>query len=407
MSLRIIVLGHVVRSPVGGMVWSNLHYLMGLTRLGHDIYYVEDSDDYPSCYNPELGIVGIDPQYGLRFASQVLARIGLGERWAYHDAHTARWFGPCGRRIVAICKGSDLLLNLACMNPLRPWLLEIPARALVDEDPAFTQINNLKDPVARQRALRHTAFLSFGENIGTDRSAIPDDGLPWQGTRQPVVLEALPMTPGSVRGNFTTVMQWHSYKAKKYRGVRYGMKSDSFAPFLDLPARTRSIFELAIPNSSGQALLRSKGWFVRDPSEMTRYPWTYEDYIRQSKAEFGVAKHGYVVSRSGWFSERSITYLASGRPVLVQETGFSDCLPTGAGVIPFSTLDEALVGIDEINGRYDNHCRAAREVAQTYFDSRKILPRLIEYALEPVRLVDRHKAASRGPGTRHARDDGI
>jgi len=188
---------------------------------------------------------------------------------------------------------------------------------------------------------------------------------------------------GDEQAKFTTVMQWESYAAREYHGRRYGMKSDSFEAYLNLPERAGGIFELALGGASApRAMLRSRGWSVRNSLEPTRDPWTYLHYIRQSKAEFSVAKHGYVVSRSGWFSERSVAYLASGRPVVVQDTGFSDWLETGAGVIAFSTPDEAIAGVEEINSRYDFHCRAAREIAEQYFDARRILPRLLEYAMK-------------------------
>ena len=124
--LRIIVLGYIVRGPLGGMVWSNLQFLMGLARLGHDVYFVEDSDDYPSCYDPLRNITDIDPSYGLMFAKRVFKRIGMGESWAYYDAHTSRWFGPCSDKIIDICATTDLLINLCGINPLRSWFMKIP-----------------------------------------------------------------------------------------------------------------------------------------------------------------------------------------------------------------------------------------------------------------------------------------
>jgi len=380
--LRIIVLGYIVRCPLGGMAWHHLQYMMGLHDIGHDMYFVEDSDDTPwCCYDPVRGITDADSTYGLQFTARVFKRVGLDNRWAYYDAHTPRWFGPCADRIMEISASADLLLNLSCANPLRPWWMKIPVRALIDTDPVFTQIRNLTDPARRHRSSQHTAFLSFGENIGLSRSAIPADGLPWQATRQPVVLDAWPVTPGSTNGKFTTIMQWDSYSTCEYNGRRYGMKADAFGPYLALPDKAGPIFELAVGSPSApRPLLRSKGWVVRDPLEPTRDPWTYQRYIQQSKAEFSIAKHGYVVSRSGWFSERSAAYLASGRPVLLQDTGFSDWLPTGAGVIPFSTPEEALAGIQEISSRYEFHCRAARAIVEAYFDARKVLPRLIECA---------------------------
>lgn len=380
--LQIIVLGYIVRGPLGGLAWHHLQYVMGLARLGHDVYFVEDSDDYPSCYDPSRHITDSNPTYGLRFTERVFESVGLGGRWAYYDAHTTRWLGPCASRIPVLAATADLLLNLSGMNPLRPWFMEIPARALVDTDPVFTQIRHLTDPAARLQASQHTAFFSFGENIGLRHTTVPKDGFPWQATRQPIVLDAWQVTPGPVQGQFTTVMQWESYPALLYNGCRYGMKSDAFAPYMDLPAKAGSIFELALGSASApRALLHDKGWVVCDPLQLTRDLWTYQRYLQQSKAEFSVAKHGYVVSRSGWFSERSAAYLASGRPVLIQETGFSDWLPAGAGVLAFKTPEEVCAGIEEINRRYEFHCQAARAIAAEYFDARHVLPHLLERAM--------------------------
>jgi hypothetical protein len=377
--MRIIVLGYIVRGPIGGLAWHHLQYVIGLAHLGHDVYFVEDSDDYPSCYDPVRGVTDADPTAGIRFASGTFARLGLGERWAYFDAHTSRWLGPCADRILTVCATADLVLNVSGMNPLRHWMMEVPARVLIDTDPAFTQIRHLTDAAACARARQHTAFFSFGENIGTAGSSIPDDGLPWQPTRQPVVLDAWRVTPGRAQGRFTTVMLWDSYKARAYAGRSYGMKSASFEPYLDIPIRVGLPFELAVGSHTAPCeLLRRHGWTVRNPLETSGDPWTHQEYIQESKAEFSVAKHGYVVTRSGWFSERSAGYLASGRPVIVQDTGFPRWLSTGAGVLSFSTPDEAVTAVEDVARRYDLHCAAAREMAAEYFDSGTVLTRLIE-----------------------------
>jgi hypothetical protein len=373
-----VVLGYIVRGPIGGLAWHHLQYVMGLAGLGHDVYFFEDSDDYPSCYDPRRQTTDQNPNYGLRFAAQVFGQVGLGERWAYYDAHTTRWLGSCAVRAAEICRSAELLLNLSGVNPMRPWFMQVPHRVLVDTDPVFTQVRHLTDPASRETALQHTAFFSFGENIGSDADRVPDDRLNWLPTRQPVVLDAWPLTPGPGNGKFTTVMQWDSYQSRAYDGVEYGMKSASFQPFMALPGSTGQALELALGSDAAprQQLLEA-GWSLRDPLEVTRDPWSYQHYIQQSKAEFSVAKHGYVVSHSGWFSERSACYMASGRPVLVQETGFSEWLESGAGVIAFSTPEEAMAGIEEINGDYEYHCRRARELVQAYFDAKDVLSALI------------------------------
>jgi hypothetical protein len=384
--LRIAVLGYLVRGPIGGMAWHHLQYVLGLARMGHDVRFIEDSDDYPSCYDPQRGVVSADPTFGLGFAAAAFDRLGLSDRWAYHDAHTHHWHGTAGESILDWLARADLVLNVSGVNPLRPWLRERPIRALIDTDPVFTQIRHLTDPAARARAAEHNAFFTFGENIPSGRSSVPADGFSWQATRQPVVLDAWPVSPAPPGGRFTTVMQWDSYPAREHEGRRYGMKSESFGPYLDLPKRCGSPLELAVGSPSApRELLRERGWIVADPLEATRDPWTYQQYLRDSRAEFGVAKHGYVAAWTGWFSERSACYLATGRPVLVQDTGFTDWLPTAGGVVPFRTADEAVAGVREIECRYEFHARTARSLAIEIFDSDKVLSRLIERAMGATR----------------------
>jgi hypothetical protein len=293
--------------------------------------------------------------------------------------------GAAAAHAADVCASAELLLNLSGVNPLRPWLAGIPARAFVDTDPAFTQVRHLTDASARSLAAAHSSFFTFAENFGQSFCEVPDDNFPWQPTRQPVVLDAWPVTHGRVEANWTTVMQWDSYRALEYEGKRYGMKSDSFDAYMDLPARAGRVFELALGSASApRALLESKGWQLVDPRVPTRDPWTYQRYLEESKAEWSVAKQGYVSSRSGWFSERSAAYLASGRPVVTQQTGFDAWLAADGGLIAFNTPDEALEGIAEINRRYEFHCRAARAVACEYFDSRKVLTHLVERALNSI-----------------------
>ena len=380
--LRIVVLGYVVRCPLGGMVWHHLQYVLGLSRLGHDVYFVEDSDDYTSCYDPSRDVMDVDPTYGLQFTHEVFRTFDLDDRWAYHDAHTERWLGPCSERILDVCRAADVVLNISGVNPLRPWLRGVPTRVQIDTDPAFTQIRHLTDPQAQDFARAHTAFFTFGENIGRQGCHIPDDGVPWRPTRQPVVLDCWPVTPGRRQGKFTTVMQWDSYAAREYDGRRYGMKSESFGPYFSLPQKAGPVFDLAVGSASApREELCARGWQLSDPLEVTRSPWTYQRFIQESKAEFSVAKHGYVAARTGWFSERSACYLSTGRPVLLQDTGYSDCLPTGEGLIAFNTPEEALAGAEDIDARYERHCDSARAIAEQHFDARKVLPRLIEDAI--------------------------
>ncbi len=205
--------------------------------------------------------------------------------------------------------------------------------------------------------------------------------MPWLPTRQPIALEALQVTEGRASGPFTTVMQWDSYASRECDGCRFGMKSDSFAEFMAIPSDgLRDLRARARSRRYPLVLLSASGWRLRDPLLVTKDASSYQSYIRSSKGEFSVAKHGYVTSRSGWFSERSACYLASGRPAAVQDTGFTDWMEDGLGVVPFSTFEEAVDAVDRSAGDYPRHCLAARQIAADYFAAAKVLPALLERA---------------------------
>ena len=381
--MRILVLGYIVRGPIGGLSWHYLQYVIGLHNLGHEVFYIEESGDYPMCYDPEQNVTGTDPSYGLRFTKDTFHSIGLGDHWAFYDVSTDHWAGPGASRVHDFLDSADLLLNISGLNYLRPWLAHIPHRVLIDTDPVFTQIRHLTEPDASSLAEQHTAYFTFGENIGSPSCSIPDDGFAWQPTRQPIVLDAWPVTLPPGTGRFTTVMQWDSYAKCTYANRTFGMKSDSFKPYFELPAKIDSELELALGSANApREKLSNLGWHLRDPLEVTRDLWSYQDYIRGSKGEFSIAKHGYVVSNSGWFSERSACYLASGRPVVVQETGFSQWMDAcGLGVVPFSSLDEAGSAIEEVTAQHQKHAEMAREIAREYFAANRVLGKLVEEAL--------------------------
>ena len=379
-SLRILVLGYIIRGPLGGMTWHHLQYLLGLRSLGHDVYFLEDSGDTEqSCYNPTLGTVTRDPTFGLTYADEVFSRVGLNEKWAYYDALSARWLGPAASTAVELTRTADVVVNLSYSNSARPWIEMIPVRILVDTDPVFTQIRNLTQAVRVKELETYNAFFSFGENIASGLSTVPDDGIPWLATRQPVALEEWPCLPIPVGAPLTTVMQWDSYPAREWEGRTFGLKSTSFWDVVELPRLVDVPLSIALGSpSSPRDLLSQKGWDIVDPIAVSRDPWSYQHFIQVSGGEFSVAKHGYVVSRSGWFSERTANYMATGRPVVVQETGFSDWLPSGMGVLPFTTLEDAVVAIDRLHTDPGAHARAARELAEEYFEAKRVLQQLFD-----------------------------
>lgn len=383
--LRIVVLGYLVRGPIAGLVWHHLQYVLGLARMGHAVVFLEDSGDQPWCYDPSRDAEGADASFGLAYVDrlfQSFAAAGIAQRWAWYDAPTRRWWGPFAAEAEDFCRHADVVLNLSGVNPLRAWLTEVPTRVLVDTDPAFTQIRHLGEPGSRLLAAAHTHFFSFGEGIGHADCAIPADGFPWQPTRQPVVLECWTPSPGPVDGAFTSVMQWESYARREWAGVSYGMKAASFMPYLELPQRTAARFELALGGGSPpRRKLLDHGWVLHNPLTLLPTPWAYRQFIRASLGEFSVAKQGYVVSRSGWFSERSAAYLASARPVITQDTGFSRTLPVGEGLLCFQDPEQALAAIEQVRSDVQRHCRAARQLACREFGASTVLQSLLDRAL--------------------------
>lgn len=372
---RAVVAGCIVRVPLAGMAWHYLQYVLGLRALGYDVWYIEDSDDDPwCCYDPSTGTTGADPTYGLAFAGRLFDEVGLGDRWAYFDAHGGGWCGPAASTAAATSAAADVFVNVSETSPVRAWFESVPVRILIDTDPAFTQVRHLTDPARRARADAHTHFWTFAGNIGALGCTVPDDGYPWQPTGQPVVTSAWPAVPMPEGARFSTVMQWDSYPAREYSGQRFGMKSESFEPYLGVPARVGERIDLAVGSPGApRSRLSAAGWNVLDPEPLTASSEAYRSFIQRSAGEFSVAKAGYVTTRSGWFSERSCAYLASGRPVVLQDTGFSDWLPTGDGLVAFADPEGALEALRVVRSRVTHHADAARQVAVAHFEATQVL----------------------------------
>jgi hypothetical protein len=377
--LNIIVAGYIVCGPIGGLVWHHLQYVLGLVSLGFNVLFVEDSQDYPACYHPPSFQFITDPSYGLCFLQTIFEKHDLKDKWAYFDYHNNQWHGKSKQQLELLVNEADIFINLSGKDPLREHFQNIPIRVFIDTDPAFTQIRHLTEPTAMDIAKKHNRFFSFGENFGKAGCQIPDDGFKWLPTRQPVMMNAWKNT-SSLNGKekWTTVMQWDSYKTREFDGKKFGMKSLSFDAYIDLAKKVDDGIELALGNMDApRAELVGAGWSIVDPFPISLTPEAYQFYIYQSKGEWSVAKHGYVISNSGWFSERSACYLASGKPVVVQDTGFSNLFETGTGLISFSNLDEAISAIQKIREDYKLHCRYAREIAQGNFNSDAVLTSLL------------------------------
>ncbi len=377
--MKILILGYIVRGPLGGLAWHHLQYVLGLREEGHDILFIEDSDNFESCYNPETNEMSVNPKYGLNFINELFKKFELENKWAYFDEHTNSWFGTSKEKVIQFCNDAEIVLNISGVNPLREWWLKIPNRVFIDTDPAFVQIRNLTIPKSFELAAAHNHFYSFGENIDNDNCLIPDDGFSWKGTRQPVFLPAWKFSDPKLSGKWTTVMQWDSYKSLSYEEKNYEMKSASFRPYESLPLLLPDEkFELASGSASvPHDLLKKNGWHVISSLLPTRDAWTYQKYINESKGEWSIAKQGYVMSNSGWFSERSLSYLASGKPVIVQDTGFSKNFEMKKGVFAFQSIEDILDAVFQINSDYAFQCKQARNWVEENFSSEKVLRKLL------------------------------
>ena len=372
--MKILVAGIVARYPFGGVTWCSLMYLLGLRALGHEVLYIEDTGE--CIYDPERDEITTDPGYGTRYIHAALEPFGLGDRWSFVN-YDGSYHGLSKDAVRAYCKDADLFINLSGGSWFwRDEYADIPRRVFVDSDPVFTQLAIAKgESWYVEFFQRFDHLFTFGANIGTPGCDVPTSSLDWHHTWQPVMTELWHTSEPPTRDRFTSVMTW---KTESFADVD-GDKDREFIEFIGLPARTPSRFELAV--NGPMELLGQHGWSPIEAMGVSRSLWDYRDFIQGSKAEFGVAKHAYVSRRSGWFSDRTECYLAAGRPALVQDTGWSEHLPSTNGLIGFSTMDEAIDGLRRIERDYAFHAAYAAEIAKEHFDASRVLPRFLEQAL--------------------------
>lgn len=383
-SLRIIVTGLIAQYPLGGVSWDYFQYVLGLARLGHDVYYFEDTGQWP--YNPHEGGTSKGCEFNVEYLSGIMARYGLEDRWAYRFAWESQWFGLPDAKRREVMQSADLLINVSGVLERPEEYRSVRRLAYIDSDPVFTQVKLARGQMDFRKLVgMHDVLFSFGECFSP---AVPDTGHRWLPTRQPVVLSE--WNPEKThREVYTTVMNWTSYKPVVFNGQTYGQKDTEFFRFIDLPVLVAPVvLELAVNEGktrhTPRSLLTHKGWRVVDPAVVCPDFESYRRYIESSKGEWSVAKNGYVVGQAGWFSCRSACYLAAGRPVVVQDTGFHPVLPVGEGLLAFSSVDEAVAALREVEVNYPRHARAAREIAVSFFDAEKVLTRLLDDAMTTV-----------------------
>lgn len=388
--LRIILTGIVAQYPVGGVAWDYLQYAIGLARLGHDVFYHEDTWCWP--YQPRERRATDEAAYSVAFLKEFFARYApaLAGRWHYLHLHD-KSFGMSRRQFDEVARTADLFINISGANFFPDALSPHCLKLFIDTDPGYNQIVLTERPgwsenVERWRegVLAHDRHFTYGENIGADDCRVPSAGLRWQKTRMPIVLDLWDQipAPASPLGAWSTVMTWNVFRGKlELGGVEYHGKAPEFAKIIDLPAQLDRPFRVAVGGTEAPlAQLAAHGWMAEDGPAVTLTPQAYRDYVAASRGEISVAKNVYVALRTGWFSCRSACYLAAARPVVVQDTGFSRMIPTGSGLHAFATAEEAETAVRAVEGDYPRQARAARQLAHDCFDARRVLTRLVDDA---------------------------
>jgi GT2 family glycosyltransferase len=380
---KIVVLGMMTKMPVAGVVWQTVHYLVGLERLGYEAWYVEAHARTPSMLMEQQDDNG--SVLAAAFIDRVLRRFDLGGRWAYHALHhDGTCYGMSRGELERLYRSAALIINLHGGTQPLPEHYRTGRLVYLETDPVQLQIELHEGVQETIDFLEpHVAFFTFGENYGRPDCLLPvSDRFRFHPTRQPVVLDFWAHPGLRHRDVFTTIGNWQqSWRSIEYRGESYSWsKHDQFERFLGLPRHSGARMELALSSyqDEDRARLEDHGWAVRPALEISADVDSYRKYIAASKAEFTVAKDQNVRLRSGWFSDRSATYLAAGRPVVTQDTGFGDILPTGAGLFAVTTVDDAATALEEVEGHYDRHSSAASDVANACFASDIVLSRLLD-----------------------------
>jgi hypothetical protein len=382
----LVLLGMMGRAPFAGVAWQVLHYLEAFRRLGYDVYYVEDTGDWP--YDPDQNSITGDCSYTVNYLTRLMKWCGLPHCWAYRAAAQGDlYFGLPESQVDELWKRADALVNLTGATVLREQHRRVPVRIYLETDPVLPQIE-----VAQGRKFTidllsaHTHHFSYGENLGAVDCRVPVGRFNYHPTRQPIILDwwrsqALP--EGAVR-RFTTIASWkQAGKDVEWNGQLYAWsKHHEFLKFTDLPRRTSQALELALACGENAALelLTSHGWRVVDALALSKDILPYRDYILGSAGEFTVAKDQNIRLRSGWFSDRSASYLAAGRPVITQDTAFGRTLPTGEGLFAFRTMEDILAAFEAISTNYDRHSRAARALAEEYFGAETVVGKMMAEA---------------------------
>lgn len=364
----------------GGHVAFVMQWLVGLERLGHDVLFVNTV----SAMKPAEEVAAV-----ASFISTCDRLWHMGQSALLDTSSERVLAGISYSDIRSFADGADALITIALAgDQLPPPLDRVRPRVFIDQDPGYTQLWAQAHGVTRIIG-QHDFYFTIGANVGTRRSSLPTCALRWRHTWNPVCMGWWPVRREIKRNRFTTIADWWGYQYLEFEGLILGPKREEFLKFLTIPLESGEVLELVLDIPAEDAdviLLREHGWRVTSPKEVESVS-DYRHWITGSLGEFSCAKGVYVGTRSGWFSDRSAAYLAAGRPVILQETGFSDVIPTGKGLFAFRSIGEAVDAIRRVRREYDHHSRAARKLAKSYFDSQRVLAELLrQVSIKPVSL---------------------
>jgi len=380
---KIHVFGILFWYPLAGVTYQFLHYLLGLRRLGYDPYYVEDSGRW--VYDPRINDMTGDASGNITAVLPVLEAHDFEDRWAFRGNYPdGRCYGMSEAQLLSLYREADAFLNVTGAQEIREEHLSCRRRIYVQSDPFAFQVRAAQGQPQALAALRaHDTLFSFGENLAAPDCSVPLGEHRWLPTRQPVALDLWQNPYGTDGTVYTTITTWSNRgNDVEYQGDTYFWTKDrEFKRFLELPRQRDAAFEIAAGvGPDVRTLLRDHGWRQTDSLPISQDVDRYRTYIQRSRAEFTVARDQYVRPRTGWFSDRSACYLAAGRPVITQETGFSKFLPTGKGLFAYSTMEEILAAVEAIESDYEGNCHAAREIAAEYFSAEKVVASLLARA---------------------------
>jgi hypothetical protein len=379
---RVVVLGLMGQYPLGGMAWQVLHHVIGMRRLGVECVYVEDSGAPP--YSPREQSVVSSARENVRFLRETFRRYDLADAWSYYDSLTRRWFGLQRARVQELYEHADAIVNLCGASRPDPAQRRKGCMVYIETDPILEQVKYAQgDPETREFLQAHDVHFTYGWNLGDRSCRVPAGDIAWRKTHPPVVVDLWESAP-KPRGDWRTIATYRNRgKDVVIDGeTYYWSKHPNFERVMDLPSKTSERLELALVSPSPELRERfaSHGWKLEDPYRISHGAGVYRRYIQGAKGEFSVEKDDQTRLQVGWFSDRSVCFLGAGRPCVLQDTGFGRRVPTGTGLLAWSTLEEAVEALGRVGRDYSRHAAAALAIAREYFDASVLLPPILEAA---------------------------